>query len=102
MKQKISMLVLVAPWAITDKNTSARRAFYEHPIDPTIKDQVETIIYFTSDNEDPDGKESLRMIHEMIGGKIIELPGKGHYTFRDMHTVEFPELIEQVIPGCLS
>jgi predicted alpha/beta hydrolase family esterase len=93
-KQKISKLILVAPWAIADKDDEARRAFYEHPIDPSIKDRVGEIIFFTSNDEDPDGVESLNIIHRVIGGTIISLPNHGHYTQGDMGTDTFPELLE--------
>ncbi len=96
-KQKIAKLILVAPWAIADKDDEARRKFYEHPIDPSIKERVGEIVLFTADDEDPDGKESLKIIHDVIGGKIIELPHHGHYTMDDMGTVEFPELIKEVV-----
>ena len=36
-KQKIDKLVLVAPWKIPDKDDDFREAFYEYPIDETIK-----------------------------------------------------------------
>jgi len=96
-KQKIAKLILVAPWAIGKKNDEVRRAFYGYVIDPTITDRVGEIIYFTADDEDADGKESLKMIHKIIGGKIISLSGRGHYTTSDMGTAEFPELLEQII-----
>lgn len=96
-KQKVSKLILVAPWAMTDKDDPARKAFYEHPIDPSIKDRVGEIIFFTSDDEEEDGKKSLKIIHDIIGGRIIDLPHHGHYTMGDMGTTEFPELIEQII-----
>lgn len=96
-KQKIAKLVLVAPWAVADKDDDARREFYEHTIDPTIKDRVGEIVMFTADDEDPDGKESLKIIHDVIGGKVIELSGRGHYTMGDMGTTEFPELLEELV-----
>ena len=95
-KQKVAKLVLVAPWAIADKDNEAQRNFYEHPIDPSIKDRVGEIIFFTADNEDHDGIESLKIIHKVTGGRVIELPGHGHYTLDDMGTAKFPELIEQI------
>lgn len=96
-KQKITKLILVAPWAIAKKDDKVRQVFYEHPIDPGIKERVGEIIYFTAYDEDPDGKESLRIIHKVIGGKVIELLGRGHYTMGDMGTNEFPELIEEIV-----
>lgn len=95
-KQKIAKLILVAPWAIADKDDQARKIFYEHPVDPSIKDRVGEIIFFTADNEREDGKKSLEIIHPIIGGKIISLIGKGHYTFKDMKTEEFPELLREI------
>ncbi len=96
-KQKVAKLILVAPWAIADKDDEERRMFYEHPIDASIKDQVGEIIFFTADDEESDGKKSLQIIHGVMGGKIIELSGRGHYTMGDMKTDEFPELVEQIV-----
>jgi len=39
----------------------------------------------------------LRIFHKALGGKIIELKGKGHYTIKYMGTEEFPELLEEII-----
>ena len=47
---------------------------------------------FTADDEEDEGKESLKLYHASLGGKIIELKGHGHYTMDDMETIEFPEL----------
>ncbi len=96
-KKKVAKFILVAPWAVPDEDDEARRLFYTHPIDPSIKDRVGEITLFTANDEDPDGIRSLKIIHDVIGGKIIELSGHGHYTLGDMGTEEFPELIEQVV-----
>lgn len=96
-KQKVAKLILVAPWAVADKDDEGRRQFYEHPIDPSIKDRVGEITYFTADDEEPDGKKSLQIIHDVLGGNIINLPGHGHYVMGDMGTTEFPELLEAVL-----
>lgn len=96
-KQKVAKLILIAPWVIADKDDETRRIFYEYPIDSTIRERVGEIIFFTADDEDPDGRESLKIIHDVIGGTIIDLHGRGHYTMGDMGTEEFPELIEQIV-----
>ncbi len=96
-KQKVAKFILVGPWAVADKDNEARKSFYEQPIDPSIKERVGEIIYFTSDNEHADGKRSLEIISQVIGGKIIDLPGRGHYVMRDMGTEEFPELLKEVL-----
>jgi hypothetical protein len=100
-KQKIDKLILVAPWKIPDKipdkNDEFRKAFYDYPIDETIKSRVKEIIMFTADNEEENGKKSLEIFHQALGGKIIELKGRGHYTMRSMETEEFPELLSEII-----
>ena len=52
---------------------------------------------FTADDEEPEGKESLKMYETALGGKVIELKGHGHYTMGDMGTTEFPELLEVIL-----
>jgi hypothetical protein len=94
-KRKISKLILVAPWKIPQKKVQEK--FYIYPIDETIKDRVDEIVMFTADDEDPDGKTSLKIYHEALGGKVIELSSHGHFTEGDMGTTEFPELFEEVI-----
>ncbi len=96
-KKKVSKLILVSPWKITDKDTKDRKEFYEHPIDETIRARVGEIVIFTADNERADGKKSVKIIHDVLGGKIIELKGRGHYTMGDMGTEEFPELIAEIV-----
>src|SRR3989344_1592392 len=51
-KKKIKKLILVAPWKIADKEDEFRPAFYNYPIDETIKSRVEEIVMFTADNEE--------------------------------------------------
>ena len=96
-KQKIDKLILVAPWKIPDKDDEFRKAFYDYPIDETIKLRVKEIVMFTADDEEEDGKKSVRIFHKSLGGKIIELQGRGHYISGDMETEEFPELINEVL-----
>jgi len=96
-KTKIAKLILVAPWKIPDSKRPERIEFYSHPINRTIKNRVKEIIYFTANDERPDGKKSLKIMRKVLGGKIISLKNHGHYTFSDMDAEEFPELIEQII-----
>jgi hypothetical protein len=51
---------------------------------------------FTSDTEMEDGKKSLVIYRAALGGDIVHLPGKGHYTIADMRTHEFPELLSEL------
>ena len=96
-RKKIAKLMLVAPWKIPDEVGDVKKAFYEYPIDSFVSERVARIIYFTADDEDDDGKESLRLFHDVLGGEIISLEGHGHYCLGDMGTEEFPELLERVL-----
>ena len=96
-KQKVKKLILVAPWKIPTKPDKYREAFYNYEIDKKISSRVKEIVMFTSDNEAENGKKSLKLYHDALGGKIIDLKGKGHYTLDEMGTQEFPELVEEII-----
>ncbi|OGN29286.1 MAG: hypothetical protein A3A33_03650 [Candidatus Yanofskybacteria bacterium RIFCSPLOWO2_01_FULL_49_25] len=101
-KIKIKALILVAPWkVIADKHTitperqGVFEKFYGFEIDPSIKERVGTILYFTSDTERKGGKESLEIYHNALGGRIISIPNRGHFITEDMKTDEFPELLQE-------
>jgi len=97
-KQKIAKLILVAPWKISpDPDNEIKTTFYNFTVDETIKDRVKNIYMFTSDNEAEMGKESLKIFHDSIGGEIINLPTHGHFGFKHMRTIEFPELVDLVL-----
>ena len=96
-KRKISKLILVAPWKTADKDDNFRKGFYTYPIDEAIKLRAIEIIMFTADDEEDEGKESLKIFHQALDGKVIELKGHGHYTFGDMETEEFPELLAAIL-----
>jgi predicted alpha/beta hydrolase family esterase len=95
-KRKIFKLILVAPWKIPDKDDDFRKAFYIYKIDETIKDRVNKIVMFTSNDEEDEGKESLKIFHNVLGGEIINLENHGHYCLGDMGTEEFPELLKAI------
>ena len=96
-KKRIKKLILVAPWKIASRDDKSRKDFYVYNIDESIKSRVKEIIMFTADDEEEDGKKSLSMFHKILGGKIIELKRRGHYTFVDMKTEEFPELLKEIL-----
>ena len=82
---------------IARSEKSRRKQFYDYTIDKTIKSRAEEIIMFTADNEEELGKRSLKLFHDVLGGKIIKLKGRGHYTMDDMKTEKFPELLNVIL-----
>ena len=99
-KKKILKFILVAPWKLPNRHgikNEYKEKFYIYDIDPTIKERVKEIYMFTANDEHEDGKKSLEIFHDALGGEIIELKNHGHYTMDDMGTDEFPELIERIV-----
>jgi len=96
-KKEISKLILVAPWKIPFRDDGLDQDFYDYIVDDSIKSRVKNIVMFTSDNEEEDGKKSLYIFHQSLGGKIISLKNRGHYTLGDMKTEEFPELLNEIL-----
>ncbi|MFH1612735.1 MAG: alpha/beta hydrolase [bacterium] len=100
-RKKIKKLILVAPWKIPDKEEpkllEVKKKFYNFEINENIKNNIKKVIIFTSDDEEEDGKKSVKIFHDALCGEIIELKNHGHFTLGDMGTKEFPELLEKVL-----
>jgi predicted alpha/beta hydrolase family esterase len=92
-KQKVKKLILVAPWKIS----AGQEEYYGFEIDKTIPERVGEIVMFTSDDEEEDGKESVKIFHGALGGKLIELPKHGHFDRESMGTEEFHELLHEIL-----
>lgn len=96
-KRSAAKLILVAPWKIPIPGDPVREGFYGYSIDETIASRVPKIVIFTADDEELDGKRSAAMFSQALGGDVVELKSRGHYTFGDMGTEAFPELLEVVL-----
>jgi uncharacterized protein len=93
-KQKVAKLIFVAPWKTADH--TFKKEYYSFDVDSTIKDRVGEIVMFTSYDENPNAQLSLDEYHNALDGKVIDLTDHEHYTFNDMGTVEFPELLDVI------
>ncbi|MBP7708582.1 alpha/beta hydrolase [Candidatus Pacearchaeota archaeon] len=96
-KKKIKKLILVAPWKLPWEESKSSKEFCNYKINPELKNNVKEIVYFTSNDEEEDGKESLRIFNKALPGKVIELKNHGHFTLEEMKTEEFPELLNEVL-----
>jgi predicted alpha/beta hydrolase family esterase len=94
-RHRIAHLILVAPSKQPEHQT--RAAFYTYPIDATIAERVRNITIFTANDEEPQGIRSAAAFSEALGGELIVLENHGHYTFADMQSEAFPELIEAIL-----
>jgi hypothetical protein len=95
-KVKINKIILVAPWL--DPQREKTTSFFDFKIDDEIRDRVNEINLLFSQDDDSDILESVEMIKSEIADiKIKEFLDFGHFTFDDMKTAEFPELLNTII-----
>ena len=92
-KIKIKKLILVAPWL--DPQREKTTVFFDFKIDKIMKDRIGEIHMFVSKDDDKDILESVEIIKTNIAGIINhEFTEHGHFTFSEMKTDKFPELLK--------
>lgn len=95
-KQKISKLILVAPWLDPIKQ---RKGFLDFEIDSSLSERVgELHILFSIDEPTEGVKESVEIIQSKFPHAVLHtFSDKGHFTFEEMKTLEFPQLRDLII-----
>jgi excinuclease UvrABC helicase subunit UvrB/predicted alpha/beta hydrolase family esterase len=96
-KRKIRKLILVAPVTGKEKCNEWASKLGEFEIDSSIKDRVDEVVVFVSDNEEEERRMSAWVYADKLGGRLIELKGMGHFIEKHMGTREFPELLEEIL-----
>ncbi|MBP9765773.1 MAG: alpha/beta hydrolase [Candidatus Pacebacteria bacterium] len=95
---KVNKVALVAPWI--NVNYEEDINFFDFEIDKNLLEKVKYIKIFSSKDDTEDIINSIKKIKEEIiniESKIVEFENRGHFTFGDMKTREFPELLEYLI-----
>ncbi|MBT7128583.1 DEAD/DEAH box helicase family protein [archaeon] len=93
-KRKIKKLIFVAPSRFPFKDSpSCFHKFKDFEIDESIKDRIEEMIIFVSNDKDHIVK-SAKLFYEKLGGRYIELEDRKHFGCGNK---EFPELVEEVV-----
>jgi predicted alpha/beta hydrolase family esterase len=114
-KQVVKKLILVAPskvvgnsdevlqplWKLHDEGEGPEYkkewdSFHDFECDVTIKDRVESITIFVSDDMDW-LVEASRIYARELEGNLIEIEGQGHFTKDKRLSPEFPELLEVIL-----
>ncbi|NMC36016.1 hypothetical protein GYA49_03140 [Candidatus Beckwithbacteria bacterium] len=92
----INKLILVAPWLDPKK---IKAPFLTFTIDPNLEKRVVEMHVFISEDETVDGvRESVETIKAMFSKTIFhQCKDKGHFSFEEMKTDIFPELLEVVL-----
>ncbi|EDK72638.1 hypothetical protein TM7_0211 [candidate division TM7 genomosp. GTL1] len=93
---KVGKVVLVAPWLDPDREQTTD--FFDFTIDPNLVARTAGVTIFNSDNDMDSIHKSVKLLHKTIPNiKYKEFHNYGHFCFEDMKTVEFPELVEEVL-----
>lgn len=72
--------------------------FFNFGIDENLQEKTKGITMFYSNNDYEDVTKSVNILKEKLKGlKLIELKGKGHFITSSLGSVEFPELLEEIL-----
>lgn len=100
-KRKVGKVILVAPSVIkTEKYITGLKRLSklkDFEYDSSLKEYFNQLVIFYSDDDMDNIIESAKKVHEILGGELIHLEGKGHFCLEDMGSEEFPELLEEVL-----
>lgn len=90
---KVNKLILVAPWLDPKRKDTA--TFFDFTIDNKLKSRINNIHIFVSTDDESDMLTSFEIIKKALPGAIIhEFHDKGHFTYGEMKTEKFPELLK--------
>lgn len=97
--RKVNKVVLVAPWLNPENNPRSDTAdFFNFDIDLDLVKRTAGTILFYSDNDQPTIHQSIQIIREKINGiNYKKFHNYGHFCFEDMKTIEFPELLNEIL-----
>lgn len=97
--KKVGKVVLVAPWMNPENNPKSDTAdFFDFEIDSELVSRTASVTLFNSDDDQETIHRSVQIIREKVNGTHYkEFHNKGHFIYEDLGTVEFPELLEEIL-----
>ncbi len=97
-KKKVDKVILVAPSIIKSKKYQNISKLKDFVFDSSLREYFNKLVIFYSDDDSENFIKSAERIHSILGGKLIELKGRGHFTIEDNpNNKEFPELLEEIL-----
>jgi uncharacterized protein len=94
---KVGRVVLVAPWLDPNDRKSVH-GFFHFEMDPDMASRARGLILFSSNNDGQEVMESVSIIRNTLHNlDYREFPGYGHFCVQDLHSHEFPQLLEAVV-----
>lgn len=93
--KRVKKLILVAPAKVPQTDDDTRAAMYDFDLPEDGSKLAGEIVMFIS-NDFPHHLKARELYRESLHPREVEVPGKGHFLFAQMGTVEFPELLEEI------
>ncbi|MEO5948803.1 MAG: alpha/beta hydrolase [Candidatus Saccharimonas sp.] len=96
---QVGKVVLVAPWINPDNNPVSDTAdFFKFEIDPAFPSKTKGVTVFISSDDDPSVVKTVDILKEEVTGlSLREYTDKGHFCLENLGTIEFPELLNELI-----
>lgn len=96
---KVGRVVLVAPWMNPDNYAVSDTAdFFDFEIDPDFPSRTTGVAVFISSDDEPSVVKTVDILKEKVRGlEIKQYADKGHFCLEDLGTVEFPELLKEIM-----
>lgn len=89
-------LILVAPWL--DPTRRKTSDFFDFKIDDKMLDRIKEIHICLSDDDNQDIKDSVQKVQTVLPqAHFHPFHDFGHFTFENMRTEKFPELLKIVV-----
>lgn len=93
----VGKVVLVAPWLDLEKSLGEGNDFFDFSMDEKLVSRTAGVTIFNSDDDDDSIQVSVQKILESISDiKLVSFHAYGHFCSSDMHTIEFPQLLDEV------
>jgi uncharacterized protein len=93
----VAKVVLVAPWMDPD-GEHTKNFFDDFEIDVNLAGRTKDITVFYSDNDEQSVLKTVDVLRKKVSGIAFrEFHNYGHFCKGDMHTTEFPELLQEIL-----
>jgi predicted alpha/beta hydrolase family esterase len=96
---QVGKVVLVAPWMNPESyEVSDTADFFEFDIDPEFPSRTKGVAVFISSDDESSVVKTVDILKDKVNGlELHEYTDKGHFCLEDLGTVEFPELLKEVL-----
>lgn len=95
---RVGKVVLVAPWLGIRPDQDFDDSFFDFQIEPSIIEKTKGLMIFNSTNDVSEIQESVdKLMTELKGARLVVLENKGHFTERGLGSLEFPELLNELV-----